>query len=60
MVDEPLYGYYLAETGIAHPGRDEILRSMPTRWPEVVDHLTSGPLPPVSIGAAWPGCGTRS
>ncbi len=25
VVDEPLYGYYLAETGIDHPGRDEIL-----------------------------------
>ncbi len=45
VVDEPLYGYYLAETGIAHPGRDEILASMPTGWPDVVDELTSGPLP---------------
>jgi len=45
VVDEPLYGYYLAETGIAHPGRDEILRSMPARWPEVVEQLTSGQLP---------------
>ena len=45
VVDEPLYGYYLAETGIDHPGRDEILASMPTGWPEVVDELTSGPLP---------------
>jgi sulfotransferase family protein len=45
VVDEPLYGYYLAETGINHPGRDEILASMPTRWPEVVGELTSGPLP---------------
>jgi hypothetical protein len=46
VVDEPLYGYYLAETGIPHPGREEILRSMPTRWPEVIEHLTSGQLPP--------------
>jgi hypothetical protein len=46
VVDEPLYGYYLAETGIDHPGRNEIMRSMPTRWPEVVEQLTSGPLPP--------------
>ncbi len=45
VVDEPLYGYYLAETGIAHPGRDEILRSMPAAWPEVIEQLTSGPLP---------------
>ena len=46
VVDEPLYGYYLAQTGIAHPGREEILQSMPARWPEVVEQLTSGQLPP--------------
>ena len=45
VVDEPLYAYYLAETGIDHPGRDEILASMPAGWAEVVDELTSGPLP---------------
>ena len=45
VVDEPLYAYYLAETGIDHPGRDEILASMPAGWPEVIDELTSGPLP---------------
>jgi len=45
VIDEPLYGYYLARTGISHPGRDEILRSMPTSWPEVIQHLTSGQLP---------------
>ena len=45
VVDEPLYGYYLAETGIEHPGRDEIMASMPVRWTEVVDELTSAPLP---------------
>jgi hypothetical protein len=45
VVDEPLYGYYLARTGIAHPGRDEILASMPAAWPEVVEQLTSGQLP---------------
>src|SRR5262249_2288443 len=46
VVDEPLYGYYLADTGIAQPGRAEILASMPTTWPEVCHELTSGPLPP--------------
>ncbi len=45
VVDEPLYAYYLAETGIGHPGRDEILASMPAGWPQVVDELTSGALP---------------
>lgn len=28
VVDEPFYGYYLANTGIDHPGREEILRHM--------------------------------
>jgi len=45
VVDEPLYAYYLAQTGIDHPGRDEIIASQPASWPEVVDELTSGPLP---------------
>lgn len=25
VVDEPLYAHYLRETGIDHPGRDEVL-----------------------------------
>ena len=45
VVDEPLYGYYLAATGIDHPGREEILASMPTGWREVVDQLTAGQPP---------------
>lgn len=45
VVDEPLYGYYLAQTGISHPGREEILRSMPVSWSEVVRQLASDPLP---------------
>jgi hypothetical protein len=45
VIDEPLYGYYLARTGISHPGRDEITASMPTEWPEVIERLTSGRLP---------------
>jgi sulfotransferase family protein len=45
VIDEPLYGYYLARTGISHPGRDEVIASMPTDWPTVVAGLVSGPLP---------------
>jgi hypothetical protein len=45
VVDEPLYGFYLVRTGISHPGRDEILASMATEWPEVIEQLTSGRLP---------------
>jgi hypothetical protein len=46
VVDEPLYAFYLARTGIEHPGRDEIIASMPDDWAEVVAGLTAGPLPP--------------
>jgi hypothetical protein len=46
VIDEPLYAYYLAETGIEHPAGDEIIASMPTSWRVVVDQLTSDPLPP--------------
>jgi hypothetical protein len=45
VVDEPLYGYYLATTGIDHPGRHEIIETMPTDWHSVLADLTSGPLP---------------
>ena len=45
VVDEPLYGYYLARTDVDHPGRDEVIASMPTRWQQVLDELTSRPLP---------------
>jgi Sulfotransferase domain len=45
VVDEPLYGYYLAHTDVDHPGRDEIIASMPTSWQQVLGELTSRPLP---------------
>jgi hypothetical protein len=44
VVDEPLYAYYLAATGLDHPGRDEVLASQPDRWQDVAAALT-GPLP---------------
>jgi len=44
VVDEPLYAYYLAATGLDHPGRAAVLASRPTRWAEVAAALT-GPLP---------------
>ncbi|RAK34510.1 hypothetical protein B0I29_111109 [Actinoplanes lutulentus] len=43
-VDEPLYAYYLAATGIDHPGREEILAAQPQRWQDVAARLT-GPVP---------------
>jgi hypothetical protein len=45
VVDEPLYGYYLARTGIDHPGRDQIIAAMPADWRSVLDDLTGCPLP---------------
>jgi len=46
VVDEPLYAFYLARTGISHPAREEILASMPNDWRDVLDYLTTAPLPP--------------
>jgi hypothetical protein len=46
VVDEPLYGFYLARTGIDHPGRDEVIGSMPAEWPVVLAQLAADPLPP--------------
>lgn len=44
VVDEPFYGYYLATTGVDHPGRAEVIASQPRDWREVVAALT-GPVP---------------
>jgi hypothetical protein len=44
VTDEPLYAAYLAETGLDHPGREEILASQPTDWRDVAAALT-GPIP---------------
>ena len=46
VVDEPLYAFYLATTGLDHPGRDEVIASQPTSWQVVLRSLTSEPLPP--------------
>lgn len=40
VIDEPLYGYYLKETGIWHPGYEEIINSMPTDLDEVKYAIT--------------------
>jgi sulfotransferase family protein len=44
VVDEPLYAYYLATTGLDHPGRSDVLASQPHEWDDVAAALT-GPLP---------------
>ena len=45
VIDEPLYAFYLARTGLDHPGREDVLRSQPADWQVVLRSLTSGPLP---------------
>lgn len=42
--DEPLYAHYLRETGLDHPGREEIIAHHEPDWPKVVDALL-GPVP---------------
>jgi hypothetical protein len=44
VTDEPLYAAYLHATGLAHPGREDILASQPTDPAEVIGHLL-GPVP---------------
>ena len=45
VVDEPLYGFYLARTGLPHPGRDEVIKTMNNGWRDVLDELTLAPFP---------------
>ena len=44
VIDEPLYAHYLKVTGVAHPGRDDVLAAHETDWRKVADILT-GPVP---------------
>jgi hypothetical protein len=44
VVDEPFYAHYLAQTGLDHPGRDEVIAAGETDWRHVVEALT-GPVP---------------
>lgn len=44
VCDEPLYAHYLAETGLDHPGADQVIKNHEPDWRKVVDWLT-GPVP---------------
>ena len=44
VCDEPLYAHYLAETGLEHAMREEVIASQPTDWRDVARELT-GPIP---------------
>jgi hypothetical protein len=39
VVDEPFYAAYLAETGLDHPMRDQVLASQPQDWRAVAEAL---------------------
>lgn len=41
VVDEPFYAAYLAETGLDHPMRDEVLADQPTDWRAVAEGLAA-------------------
>ena len=41
VVDEPLYAYYLHETGLSHPAREEVIAAGETSWQVVVEQLTA-------------------
>jgi hypothetical protein len=38
--DEPFYAHYLVETGLDHPGRDQIIAAGDADWRSVVNRLT--------------------
>jgi hypothetical protein len=44
VVDEPFYAAYLAQTGLDHPMRKEVLASQPNDW-RVVEAMLLGPPP---------------
>ncbi len=43
VVDEPLYGHYLRETGAEHPGADEIMAEMDCDADRVIRKIILGP-----------------
>jgi sulfotransferase family protein len=52
VADEPMYAYYLDQTGSSHPARDLVLASQPRQWRLVLDQLTTAPLP-VGVGISY-------
>jgi hypothetical protein len=44
VLDEAFYAHYLMQTGIAHPGRDDVIGNYETDWKKIVDFVT-GPVP---------------
>lgn len=44
VTDEPLCAHYLKVTGVAHPGRDQVLAAHESDWRKIAEQLT-GPVP---------------
>lgn len=44
IVDEPMYAYYLQESGVIHPGRDEVLKELPTGLDEILKNYIFNPI----------------
>lgn len=44
VLDEPFYAHYLKETGIGHPGREQVIAAYENDWRKVVEFI-SGPVP---------------
>lgn len=44
VCDEPFYAYYLRETGLDHPGAEEVIAKGETDWRKVIAQLV-GPVP---------------
>jgi hypothetical protein len=44
VLDEPFYAHYLQHTGIAHPGREQVISAYESDWRKVVGFIT-GPIP---------------
>tara|TARA_B000000609_G_C24165764_1_gene346784 strand:+ start:803 stop:1522 length:720 start_codon:yes stop_codon:yes gene_type:complete len=41
VIDEPFYAYYLKETKLKHPLADEIIKSYPTNFNEILENISS-------------------
>ena len=50
VFDEPLYGHYLATSGAAHPGMDEVLAAMDHDGERVIREVLLGDAPPAGPG----------
>ena len=44
VIDEPFYAYFLKQTNLNHPGRDEVISTLDSNWNSVVKRIT-GPIP---------------